>query len=32
VGVHYPSDVLTGMLLAFLGSYFVWRWQGHKLS
>ena len=32
VGVHYPSDVLTGMLLAFLGSYIVWRWQGHKLS
>ena len=32
VGVHYPSDVLTGMLLAFLGSYLVWRWQGHKLS
>ena len=32
VGVHYPSDVLTGMLMAFLGSYLVWRWQGHKLS
>ena len=32
VGVHYPSDVLTGMLLAFLGSYIVWRWWGHKLS
>jgi len=30
VGVHYPSDVLTGILLAFLGSYAVWRWQGHK--
>jgi len=28
VGVHYPSDVLTGILLAFLGSYAVWRWQG----
>lgn len=30
VGVHYLSDVLTGILLAFLGSYAVWRWQGHK--
>ncbi len=30
VGVHYPLDVLTGFLLAFFGSYAVWRWQGHK--
>ena len=28
VGVHYPSDVLTGILLAFLGSFIVWRWRG----
>ncbi|SFW47136.1 phosphatase PAP2 family protein [Selenomonas ruminantium] len=32
VGVHYPSDVLTGMLLAFLGSYLVWRLWGRKIS
>ncbi len=27
VGVHYPSDVLAGILLALLGSALVWRWQ-----
>ena len=32
VGVHYPSDVLAGFLLALLGSYIVWRWQGEKLN
>ncbi len=26
VGVHYPSDVLAGFLIAWIGSYGVWRW------
>ena len=30
VGVHYPSDVLGGILLALLGSSAVWRWQKLK--
>lgn len=25
VGVHYPSDVAAGLLLAWVGSSFVWR-------
>ena len=32
VGVHYPSDVLAGILLALAGSYGVWRWKGHLLK
>ena len=32
VGVHYPSDVLAGILIALAGSYAVWRWKGHLLT
>lgn len=28
VGVHYPTDVLTGSLLGILGSWLVCRWLG----
>ncbi|MCR5757282.1 MAG: phosphatase PAP2 family protein [Selenomonas sp.] len=32
VGVHYPSDILGGILLALAGSYIVWCWKGHILE
>ena len=32
VGVHYPSDVLAGMLLALAGSYTVWHWKRHLIK
>jgi membrane-associated phospholipid phosphatase len=32
VGVHYPSDVLAGMLLALAGSCAVWHWKRHLLK
>lgn len=28
VGVHYPTDVLTGSLLGLLGSWLICRWLG----
>lgn len=30
VGVHYPSDVLAGYLIAYGGSWIVWRACGGK--
>ncbi len=30
VGVHYPSDVLAGYLIAYGGSFIVWRACGGK--
>ena len=27
LGVHYPSDVLAGVVVAFWGSCFVWRYR-----
>lgn len=26
VGAHYPTDVLGGIVLAFVGSYIAWEW------
>lgn len=31
VGVHYPSDVAAGVLLAWLGSRMVWMLGTHWL-
>ena len=30
VGVHYPSDVLAGYILAYIGSFAVWKACGGK--
>lgn len=32
VGVHYPSDVLGGFLLACLVSSLVWRFLGEGVA
>lgn len=32
VVVHYPSDVLAGMLLALAGSCTVWHWKRHLIK
>jgi undecaprenyl-diphosphatase len=30
LGVHYPSDVLASIVLAFLSAWFVWRYNKYK--
>ena len=32
VGVHYPSDVLGGFLLAYIVSFLVWRFLGEGVA
>ena len=31
LGAHYPTDVLAGVVVAYLGSAFVWR-MGKKIG
>ncbi len=32
VGMHYPSDVLVGMIIGLAGSQLVWYWSRRLLS